>query len=63
MQIKSNIDFQPFKRKIILTNRLQRPQNPLTESLTALIHHFQYTKLNIYQPVQNKIKPYNLSLK
>ncbi|HAR7073835.1 TPA: hypothetical protein I2T40_09420 [Staphylococcus aureus] len=37
--------FALFKRKIILTNRLQPPKNPLTKAFSTLIHHFQYTNL------------------
>ncbi|QFM49417.1 hypothetical protein DQV12_00255 [Staphylococcus aureus] len=46
--------FGLFKRKIILTNRLQRPKNPLTEALTVLIYHFKYTNLTYINPFRTK---------
>jgi len=46
--------FGLFKRKIILTNRFQRPKNPLTEALTVLIYHFQYTNLTYINPFRTK---------
>ncbi|PSM64903.1 hypothetical protein B9Y47_02495 [Staphylococcus aureus] len=46
--------FGLFKRKIILTKSLQCSKNPLTETLTTLIHRFQYTNLTYINPFRTK---------